>query len=30
MLTLSHTMGVLIGAVMAVWLGLAVWAVWTG
>lgn len=30
MLTLSHTMAVLIGAVMAVWLGLAVWAVWTG
>lgn len=30
MLTLSHTMGVLIGAVMAMWLGLAVWAVWTG
>jgi signal transduction histidine kinase len=30
MLTLSHTMAVLIGAVMAIWLGLAVWAVWTG
>ncbi len=30
MLTISHTMGVLIGAVMAIWLGLAVWAVWTG
>lgn len=30
MLTLSHTMAVMIGAVMAVWLGLAVWAVWTG
>lgn len=30
MLTLTHTMAVLIGAVMAVWLGLAVWAVWTG
>ena len=30
MLTLSHTMAVLIGAVMAIWLGLAVWAIWTG
>ena len=30
MLTLSHTMAVLIGAVMAIWLGFAVWAVWTG
>ncbi len=30
MLTLSHTMAVLIGAVMALWLGLAGWAVWTG
>lgn len=30
MLTLSHAMAVLIGAAMAVWLGLAVWAVWTG
>lgn len=30
MLTLSHAMAVVIGAVMAVWLGLAVWAVWTG
>jgi signal transduction histidine kinase len=30
MLTLSHTMAVMIGAVMAVWLGLATWAVWTG
>jgi signal transduction histidine kinase len=30
MLTLSHSIAVLIGAVMAVWLGLAVWAVWTG
>jgi signal transduction histidine kinase len=30
MLTLSHATALLIGAVMAVWLGLAVWAVWTG
>ena len=30
MLTLSHAMAVGIGAVMAAWLGLAVWAVWTG
>ena len=30
MLTLTHTLAVLIGAVMALWLGLAVWAVWTG
>ncbi len=30
MLTLTHTLAVMIGAVMALWLGLAVWAVWTG
>ena len=30
MLTLSLTMAALIGAVMALWLGAAVWAVWTG
>lgn len=30
MLTLSNGMAVALGAVMAVWLGLAVWAVWSG
>ena len=30
MLTLTHTLAVMIGALMALWLGLAVWAVWTG
>jgi signal transduction histidine kinase len=30
MLTLTNTMAVLIGAFMAVWLALAVWAVWSG
>jgi signal transduction histidine kinase len=30
MLTLSHGIAVLIGAAMAIWLGVAVWAVWTG
>ncbi len=30
MLTLTHTMAVLIGAFIALWLALAVWAVWTG
>ena len=30
MLTLSHGIAVLIGVVMALWLGAAVWAVWTG
>jgi signal transduction histidine kinase/PAS domain-containing protein len=30
MLTLSLSMAALIGAVLALWLGVAVWAVWTG
>jgi signal transduction histidine kinase len=30
MLTLSSGMAVLVGVVLAVWLGLAVWAVWSG
>ena len=30
MLTLTPTLAVMIGGVMALWLGLAVWAVWTG
>ena len=30
MLTLSHATALLMGAVMAAWLGAAVWAVWTG